>query len=118
MRDGGISIVLADEESAHQAAALRDTLPQLRSVMVIGPHWGPEGWQPAGARPADPAVLPWETVLAESEEALAGDRAIESDLAYILYTSGSTGTPKGVMISHRASLTFCSWAAACAGPRA
>jgi amino acid adenylation domain-containing protein len=32
-----------------------------------------------------------------------------------LYTSGSTGTPKGVMISHRASLTFVEWAAACAG---
>jgi amino acid adenylation domain-containing protein len=57
----------------------------------------------------DPAVL------AEPEAALAGDRSIETDLAYILYTSGSTGTPKGVMISHRASLTFVAWAAACAG---
>jgi amino acid adenylation domain-containing protein len=46
---------------------------------------------------------------------LAEDRAIETDLAYILYTSGSTGTPKGVMISHRSSLTFVEWAAAAAG---
>jgi amino acid adenylation domain-containing protein len=115
MRDSGISIVLADEGSAHQAAGLRDTLHQLRSVMVTGPHRGSEGWQPAGAQPAGPAVLPWETVLAQPDEALAGDRAIETDLAYILYTSGSTGTPKGVMISHRASLTFVVWAANCAG---
>ena len=42
------------------------------------------------------------------------ERAIETDLAYILYTSGSTGTPKGVMISHRNSLTFVEWAAAAA----
>jgi amino acid adenylation domain-containing protein len=115
MRDSGTSIVLADEETAHRAAALRDSVPQLRSVIVTGPHWDPEGWQPPGALPAGPAVVPWETVLAEPDEALAEDRAIETDLAYILYTSGSTGTPKGVMISHRSSLTFVAWAATCTG---
>ncbi len=115
MRDSGIGVVLADEETAPQAAALRDSVPQLRAVIVAGPLWEPGGWQPAAALPAGPAVLPWETVLAEPDEALAQDRAIETDLAYILYTSGSTGTPKGVMISHRSSLTFVAWAATCAG---
>ena len=54
---------------------------------------------------------------AERDDRLEEDRAIETDLAYILYTSGSTGTPKGVMISHRAALTFVDWAAECAGLR-
>ena len=39
-------------------------------------------------------------------------RAIDTDLAYVLYTSGSTGVPKGVMLSHRHALTFIRW---CAG---
>jgi len=59
--------------------------------------------------------VPPAVVAGESAEPLAEDRAIETDLAYILYTSGSTGTPKGVMISHRNSLTFVEWAAAAAG---
>jgi amino acid adenylation domain-containing protein len=54
-------------------------------------------------------------VLAQPDAAHGEDQAIETDLAYILYTSGSTGTPKGVMISHRSSLTFVAWAATCTG---
>jgi amino acid adenylation domain-containing protein len=115
MNDSGIAIVLADAAMAHQAAALADSVPQLRSVMVTGPDTAPEGWRTSGTLPAGPVMLPWDAVLAEPDGALADDLAIDTDLAYILYTSGSTGTPKGVMISHRASLTFVEWAAACAG---
>jgi amino acid adenylation domain-containing protein len=115
MRDSGIAIVLADEATAHQAAAMADSAPQLRSVIVTGPRWGTECVRAPRALPQGPAILSWETVLREPDDALAGDRAIETDLAYILYTSGSTGTPKGVMISHRNSLTFVAWAATCSG---
>jgi amino acid adenylation domain-containing protein len=115
MTDSGITVVLADQATAGQAAALAGSVPQLHTVMVAGPHWGREGGEVPGAPPPGLAVVPWDVVLAESAGALAGEPAIETDLAYILYTSGSTGTPKGVMISHRASLTFTGWAAACAG---
>ena len=124
MRDSGVAVVLADEGTAQRAAAMADTVPELRCLVMTGPHWGPEGGPRSGALPPGLAVLPpglavlpWDAVRAEPDGPLCGDRAIETDLAYILYTSGSTGTPKGVMISHRASLTFCAWAAACAGLR-
>ncbi len=115
MRDSGIAVVLADSGRAPAAAALAGAVPQLRSVIVVGPHWGQQGADAAGPSSPGLAVLAWDAVLTEPDRAVAGDPAIETDLAYILYTSGSTGTPKGVMISHRNSLTFVEWAAACAG---
>jgi amino acid adenylation domain-containing protein len=115
MRDSGIAVVLADLRRAPAVSAMAGSVPQLRTVIVVGPHWGDEGGGVAGAQPAELAVLSWEAVLAEPGGPVAGEPAIETDLAYILYTSGSTGTPKGVMISHRGSLTFVEWAAACAG---
>jgi amino acid adenylation domain-containing protein len=95
--DSGIDVVVADEDRTPQVAELADRVPGLRRLIVA----------------ACPAASP--PVLAESAEPLDGQRAIETDLAYVLYTSGSTGTPKGVMISHRNSLTFVNWSAAAAG---
>jgi amino acid adenylation domain-containing protein len=116
MADSGVAVVLADQATARQAAAMADSVPQLRTVIVTGPHWGREAAAgPDRVGPGEPAIVSWDAVLAEPDAALADGQAIDADLAYILYTSGSTGTPKGVMISHRASLTFVEWAAACTG---
>jgi non-ribosomal peptide synthetase component F len=115
VRDSGAAVIVADEARVPQAAVLAGSVPRPRGVVVASAAGSPEREQEAAGPAQGAAIVPWAAVAGESEEPLTEERAIETDLAYILYTSGSTGTPKGVMITHRNSLTFVEWAAAAAG---
>jgi amino acid adenylation domain-containing protein len=119
MRDSGAVVIVADEARISQAATVADAVPQRPGVVVASipaqpGHEVPGHEGEAGVSAQSEPGVTWTAMTGESDESLAEERRIETDLAYILYTSGSTGTPKGVMISHRNSLTFVDWAAAAA----
>ena len=113
--DSGAAVIVADEARAARAAALAGALPRPPAVVTVSAAGHAEREEAAAVAVQGGVIVPWAAVAGESAEPVPGERAIETDLAYILYTSGSTGTPKGVMISHRNSLTFVDWAAAAAG---
>jgi amino acid adenylation domain-containing protein len=115
VRDSGATVIMADEARRSQAATLANAVPRPPGVVVVGVPGRSEREDAASVPASGAAIVPWTAVAGESGEPLAEERAIETDLAYILYTSGSTGTPKGVMISHRNSLAFVDWAAAASG---
>jgi long-chain acyl-CoA synthetase len=78
LKDGGIDVLITDDELAIHAPALLAARPQLKIFKV----------EDFPASPSPISQLP------------SSPTRNESDLAVIIYTSGTTGRPKGAMLSH------------------
>ncbi len=89
-------LVIEDEGQWAKVEEIRDTLPNLRHVVMMR----------GGPSIDDPMVMSWEDFNAAgadvpSEQLDARIAALELDqLATLIYTSGTTGPPKGVMLTH------------------
>jgi amino acid adenylation domain-containing protein len=98
-----VSIVNPLTKSDKLAYLLHDCRP---SALISEPRLEPVFRGPASACPHLKSVIVGG--LPGREAAPPPRRALDIDLAAIVYTSGSTGDPKGVMLTHRNMLAACS----------
>src|SRR3954467_6997949 len=101
---GAVAVVCEDAEQVAKIVAVRDRLPDLRTIVVIDP-----AGDTAAAIPLDDLRERGRSRDAAELEARAAAVAPD-DTFTIIYTSGTTGPPKGCILSHanyRRTLDLC-----------
>ena len=91
LQNSGAKAIITDEAGFAKIAAIRGTLPDLRSIYVIANE------APAGT------LSFWGAIDAASPDHACADTSCD-DPAVIIYTSGTTGNPKGALHAHRVLL--------------
>jgi len=85
------SSVITDMSQLSKLLAVRDRLPHLKTIIVIG----------SGAHGS--AFLDWDRLLGAASDRFATVDTAAEDPALLIYTSGTTGLPKGVVHTHNTS---------------
>ena len=89
LQDSGAKTLITDIDNLHKLEAIRDELPDLKTIFVVG----------AGKDGADFADF-W-TAMALARDAFTPVDTSAEDPSFICYTSGTTGNPKGALHAHR-----------------
>jgi acetyl-CoA synthetase len=96
LSNSGAKAVVTDATGWEKLAKIRDRLPELRQVYVIGGYV-------IGDRAVEGTRSFWPALKAASADFVTVDTAAD-DPALIIYTSGTTGNPKGALHAHRVVL--------------
>src|SRR3979490_316165 len=91
LSNSGAKAIVTDAAGWEKLAKIRDRLPDLRNVYLIGDgaHAGPKPF--------------WASLKSASDDFATVDTSAD-DPALIIYTSGTTGNPKGALHAHRVVL--------------
>jgi acetyl-CoA synthetase len=97
LANSGATTLITDRQGYEKISALRDTLPDLKTIFCADMEEALEAELAAGLRPF------WPTLRAQPSAFTAVDTSPD-DPALVVYTSGTTGKPKGALHAHRVLL--------------
>ncbi|MBY4130202.1 AMP-binding protein [Rhodococcus fascians] len=89
--DSGARVLVIDAEGYERVGASLDSLPELKTILIVGSYTGDES----------ELIKNFDASVDAADEAESTVATNSDSDAIIIYTSGTTGSPKGALHGHR-----------------